>query len=311
MNTQTLLLSLLAWVLSLLPAQADVAPEPMSGGISLEVPGNGQTKIALLHNTVKLHISPRLCKTRAFFRLYNMGEATELEVGFPLIYEGEAADFKVLVDDEPVAFEDRTKEDKTPVGQPYTRRWKMWRMSFNRSQTHLVEVRYSNTPVHDWSAKLSDTGTYPAYYQWRATGKDYNIGDFGYKERIELREWVIAKAVRYILVTGSYWKGPVERCRVEVDMEGITMDSIVEVRPPAQSFSPQQIVWEWKNVEPAHNIALIFVGGVSPRQTIIPYLEKIAAHHPQDEKLQDTLRMMKQDFAEEKIRERQKSFVQR
>ncbi len=311
MNTKTLFLIGITG-LSCLPlvAQADIAPDPMSGGISLEAPGSSKTEIALLHNTIKMQVSPNLCKTRAFFRLHNTGKIVDLEVGFPLMYEGEAADFKVFVDNEPVVFKDKTQEDKTPIGQKFIRRWKVWEMKFEADQTYLVEVRYSNTPSAGYSATL-DYEEYPFYNHWRDTGFDYDLSDFGYNESISLHDSVKIKTVRYILTTGSYWKGPIERCRVEASIESVATDSIVEVQPPAKSFSPKQLVWEWKNVEPARNVALTFVGGLSPRQTIIPYLEKIAAKNPQDATLQETLIKLRKDFPNDhKINERQKSFIQ-
>ena len=284
---------------------ADIAPEPISGGISIVVPGSSQTEIALLHNTVKMQVSPTLCKTRAFFRLRNTGKATKLEVGFPLMYEGEAADFQVFIDDKLIPFKDKTKETKTPIGQPHTLRWKVWPMKFEEGATHLVEARYSNPITRNWSA----WDYYASFRHTKETGWDYDLSEYGLKEPVQLSEWLKIKTVEYILVTGSYWKGPIKRCRVEADIENVATDSMVGVLPSAKSFSSKKIIWEWKNVEPARNVALSFVGGVSPRQKIIPYLEKIAAQNPEDEKITETLEKIKQDFTDEKIKERQKTFT--
>lgn len=288
-------------------ARSDVAPDPMGGGISLAVPGGGQTEIALLHNTVRLKVSPRLCQTRAFFRLRNMGQATGLEVGFPLAYQGEAKDFQLFIDGTRAAFEDKSQEVTTPIGQKHTRWWKVWPMKFEAGQEHLVEARYSNVLSLGYSFGITDLA-YDSVRRVRETGGDYNLGDFGHEKRVELHEWIDIKRVEYILVTGSYWKGPIERCRVEARVEGVELDSIVEVSPAAQSFSPRRIVWEWKNAEPARNIVLAFVAA-PPRQSI-PYIEKIAAQHPEDETLQRTLRSIKQDFSSEKIKARRGTFRQ-
>jgi hypothetical protein len=244
--------------------------------------------------------------------LRNTGAKVALEVGFPLAYEGEAADFEVFIDDEHVYFKDKMVEGKTPIGQPYTRRWKVWGMNFNVGQTHLVEVRYSNPPAPGYSGYLG-LSQYPFYYYWRETGFDYDMADFGYTKHVQLHDWLEIKSAQYLLITGSYWKGPIARCLVEIDFKNIPIDSLIEIRPPAHSFSPKRVVWEWKNVEPARNVELVFMGA-SPRQTTIPYLEKIAAQHPEGEKrkrLQETLDKMKLDFlSDKKMKERQKSFVQ-
>ncbi|HEX8551968.1 MAG TPA: hypothetical protein VF681_10495 [Abditibacteriaceae bacterium] len=314
MNIRALLsFSVMALVLpSVSPSvQADIAPEPMSGGISLEAPGSSRTEIVLLDNVVKMHVSPKLCKTRAFFRLNNTGKTTALEVGFPLLYKGEAADFLVFVDNKRVGFKDRTQATKTPIGQPHTRRWKVWTMQFKRGATRSVEVRYSNRLAHGvyWG---SEGKSYPSFLKWRRTRKDYNLADYGYPARIELHEFLSVKTVEYVLTTGSYWKGPIKHCRVEVNIDNVATDSIVEVRPLAKFFSTQRLVWEWTNVEPARNVVITFVGGMSPRQTTIPYLEKVAARNPLDEELQETLNGMKRDFSSARnIKERQERFIQR
>ena len=315
MKLQTLLSAVTASLCLLsFPARCDVAPDPMSGGISIVTPGKTNTEIALVHNTVKLQISPKLCKTRAFFRLRNTGPQTELEVGFPLIRDQNVADFTVFIDDERQAHEDRAEARKTPIGQPYTQRWKVWRMAFDEGQTRLVEVRYSNPPSLGYTLKLKlDTGFnfYPFYWEARTTGRDYDLADYGFAESAKLSELVTIKMVKYILITGSYWKGPIERCRVEADIQHLPTDSLIEIRPPAHSFSSRQVVWEWKNTDPVRNVDLVFLGG-SPRQTVIPYLEKISAAHPEDEIVKTTLTQMKQHFLHtEKVLQREKDFVQR
>jgi len=294
-------------------ARADIAPDPMSGGISLETPGTTKTSIVLTHNTVQLKIAPNLCRTRAWFRLHNTGAATFLRVGFPLMYQGEAADFKVWIDGQPQIFNDRVWTGKVQAGpmiKTVTRRWKVWPMTFEADETHLVEVRYSNAPSEGFSYTLQN-GSYPTADFPRREGRElYDAGDFGYPQRVGISEWTTMKTVQYILISGSYWKGAIGRCRVEADISDLPTDGITDVLPPAQSFSARQIVWEWKNVEPDRNIRIDFVGA-SPRRTVIPTLEKIAAKYPQDQTVRDSLQQMKKDFPDAAtIRKRQSQFVQ-
>lgn len=115
--------------------------------------------------------------------------------------------------------------------------------------------------------------------------------------------------MEYILVTGSYWKGPIERCRIEVDIESLAFDAISDVFPAAQSMTASRILWSWTNVEPPRNIQLIFLQD-SPAK-IISCWEKIAEQHPSDLALRDNLALLKTDFQDEaKVRERQKKFVE-
>lgn len=295
---------------SLMPVAADIAPRPRSGGVSLVVPGQAKTDIALVHNTVQMSISPSLCKTRAFFRLHNTGAPVTLEVGFPLVRSEESADFQVWIDEKPQTFEYREQEQTFNAGgrlRKSTQRWKLWPMSFQADQTRLVEVRYSNPPAPTSSIALG-TLEYPSFRRWRVTGRDYDLQDAGYETAANLRDWLAIEGVSYILVSGSYWKGPIEKCRVEVELEDLSPECIVEVTPPAHSLSPSRLVWEWQNTEPARNVDITFVGA-APRSKTIPWLEKLVALHPEDPDLRTTLNAMREDFGEEKIDKRQRSFV--
>ncbi len=293
-------------------ARADIAPDPMSGGISIAMPGKSPTQIVLRHNTVKIKVSPVLCSTRAFFRLHNTGAPTDLEVGFPLAHEGEAKDFRVWIDNAEVAYRDQAISQIVPIKGAMISHWKTWKMRFENDQTLLVEVRYSNPPAEGYSFSLN-AGKYPLAQYWRETEDDYGITNLAYTEGIPLHEWATLKSMEYILVTGSYWKGAIERCRVEVDIEDLSADAFVEVRPPARSFSPKRIVWEWNNVDPPYNVSLVFLRA-SPRQTIIPIFEKIVALHSQGElgeAIKQTLQQMKTDFPNEKAdEERQAKFAE-
>ncbi|HEX8832857.1 MAG TPA: hypothetical protein VF719_01590 [Abditibacteriaceae bacterium] len=304
--------SLLAAVItcfSPLPSHADIAPEPMSGGISLSSPGHKKTDIALVDNTVKIKVTPQRCTTQAFFRLHNTGKATELEVGFPLLYKGESTDFQVFADGVLLKFKDRVEHTQTPIGQKITQHWKVWRMRFKAGQTQRVEARYSNPPAPGSTDRLTGIG-YPSYRKWRRTGFDYNLRDYGHPESVELHEWIAIKQVSYVLVSGSYWKGPIGRCRVEVDISEVPSDSFVDVQPPAHYFSAQKVVWDWSKVEPRYNVAVTFMGA-SPQQTM-PYLETIATRQPEDEALLQTLTAFKKDFADaQTVNERRRQFAWR
>lgn len=290
--------------------RADVAPNPLSGGISLQTTGRESTEIALRHNTVKIKVTPQLCTTRAFFRLHNTGAATTLEVGFPLMYQGESKDFQLFIDDKAATFRDQTEQVMVPIKGLIPRYWKAWNMKFEAGQTQLVEVRYSNPPSRGVSSNLEafvgyDYNRYDNY----EPPTDYQMADYGYPRRVMSSELAKLSMMEYILVTGSYWKGPIERCRVEVDIEELAFDAISDVFPPAKSVTARRILWSWTNVEPPRNIQLIFLKD-SPLK-IISYWEKIAKQHPSDLALRDNLALLKTDFQDEaKVRERQKKFVE-
>ena len=276
-------------------ARADIAPNPLSGGISLQTTGTEQTDIALRHNTVFIRVTPESCTTRAFFLLKNTGAKTNLEVGFPLMHEGESANFQLFVDDRAAEFRDKTEQYVGRYGFERERYWKAWDMEFDAGQTRLVEVRYSNPPAEGTSANLEYFGRYPYYANWIATEFDYDVADFGYGKSEPLSDWVKVRMMEYVLVTGSYWRGPIERCRVEVDISEVKTDAIIDVFPAAQEMSPTKIVWHWENVEPARNVNFVFLKR-SPHRVIMPYLKSILESDPADESIGETLKLMKSDF---------------
>lgn len=287
----------------------DIAPDPLSGGVSITVSGDSKTSVTLLHNTVKIRLSARRCYTRAFFRLKNLGETDELEIGFPMIKKDDAADFVAFVDDKLQVIENKEETYSDRLGRPREHYWKAWKMTFAAGQTRLIEVRYNNPPSSGYSPILQ--GRYPSYDKWLATGVDYKLSDNGYDKEIELHEWLNILQMRYLLVTGSYWKGPIERCRVEVDLSDLPLDAVLEVRPAAHLINSQRIVWEWQNIEPAANIYMTFLGA-SPRKSIIPYLEVITKDHPEDKALTATLEKLKRDFPDDAtILQRQSEFVEK
>ncbi len=301
-----LLLATLSIAASL--ARADIAPNPMSGGISLQTTGYEQTDIALRHNTVKIKVTPELCTTRAFFRLKNGSKPTTLEVGFPLFHEGESSNFQLFIGDKPAAFADKTEKYVGRYGFERERYCKAWKMKFAADQTRLVEVRYSNPPSAGVSTNLRAFTGYNFNLYDVNTPIDYQMADYGFPRSVMSSELGKLRMMEYILVTGSYWKGPIERCTVEADIEEVATDAIADVFPAAQLLNSRRIVWSWKNVEPPRNIRMIFLSD-SPRK-VIPYFEKIAEQNPTDRALKDNLADMKADFLDEsKVRRRQKEFV--
>ncbi len=196
----------------------------------------------------------------------------------------------------------------TPIGQHRPQYWKAWNMSFAAGQTHLVEVRYSNPPSAGVTTNLrAFTGYNFSNYDINGP-TDYQMADYGFPRRVMFSELGKLRMMQYILVTGSYWRGPIERCTVEADIEAVVDDAICAVFPPAQILNSQRILWSWTDIEPPRNIRLIFLSD-APKK-IIPYLEQIAARNPNDLALRDNLADMKADFLdEEKVRLRRKKFV--
>ena len=279
-------------------ARADIAPNPMSGGVSIEVPGQSQTEIVLERNTVKMRVSPSLCRTRAWFKLRNTGPATQLEVGFPFRFEDEVADFRAWVDNDQQVIEDRTRERKVQTFKGkrlFVDRWKLWPMTFAHDETKLVEVRYSNLTAE--------------------TGSPYeNLkGGSGRAPRGQeslLNDLLSARQIEYTLVTGTYWKGPIGHCRVELLLDGIPDDAVVALIPPAHRFGENQIVWEWSGLkqEPQGNIAAVFFT-TSPTTNIIPVLDRF--YNPgANESFAAEVKSFKEDFLDPyKSKERMQKLV--
>lgn len=245
------------------PLRADVSPDPANGGLPFVRFSDGtkrETRVSMQHEIVKLKVTAERCDVHVVFTMRNTGDAAEeMPVGFPMGYKGELEDFAASINGVLAIARDKTVTHRTVFkrdGEDFVRErdshWKLWSMSFPPMKDVKIEVSYS-TPLRDiYGYSVNFGGISLNSIVQRQLDTDEAKAIESLKERLAVRQ------VKYVLVTGSGWHGPIGHCRVEVDFEGITTANLVPQwnrDPTALTVeSPQRATWEKKDFEPKHDI---------------------------------------------------------
>ena len=248
-------------------------PDPLSGGVSLTSPGEGHTDITMVEELVQLKVSATTCHTHVSFTLKNTGQDTNLEVGFPFAYPGELKEFTALVDGKAAETAEHSKIYVTPLKQQHTGYWRVWKMNFRAGESHNVEVAYTS-PTTVWMQTFYfDDRTSPWYHGAAKDAVDAAIE---------------ARMVRYILMTGSYWKGPIGRCRIEMTLDGLTKDNVRDIQPAGATVSQNSIIWDLHDLKPEQDMIVTFHPHLRDEETI-GFLENLQTQHPDDFSIIDFL----------------------
>jgi hypothetical protein len=257
-------------------AGADIAPDPLSGGVSLGRNGGATESVAMAAETVRLTITDSKCSTVANFTMKNVtGRTIDMEVGFPFAYEGDLQDFVAKVDGQEV-------KDVRDRRTSRRRLWKVWTMTFPAGETTMVEVSYDNQlqSRYSWSVGL---GGHPVDRTLLDAASDV--------ERAQLENRLVCNHAKYILKTGRGWAGPIGRCRIEVTLDGFTTDHLLPRYPYPLSENGERrhapvvgentIVWDVKDYEPESDISLQFTPHIS-QQEAVALLQRFHQRSPEN-----------------------------
>ncbi|MEQ8790971.1 MAG: DUF4424 family protein [Pirellulaceae bacterium] len=250
------------------PARADIAPDPLSGGVSLASNGGATESVAMAAETVRLTLTDRKCSTVATFTMKNLTDSpVEMEVGFPIAYEGDLLGFVAKVNGEVI--DNIASWPARREGRDWKRGWKTWKMTFPAAATTMIEVSYHNElqSQYSWNVGLGGRSF------------DRTILDAAKEEeRADLKDRLVCCHAKYILKTGRGWAGPIGRCRVEVTLEEFTTDHLLPNFPHAlhESGEPRHapvvgkntIVWDVKDYEPESDIWLQFTPRISESEAV-------------------------------------------
>ena len=259
-------------------ACADIAPDPLSGGKNLTIKGRAKTNVVMVDEVVKLRVSRDVCQTEVVFTMKNTGtKAESMQVGFPHYYPDELKDFNATVDDKPAkltnAIDKGTKGTLDSPGSP-TVYWKIWETTF--APDHPVKVAVS------YSIKLKERAL-----MWLSDDSITHglVSLLPKDDQPQLEKQLAARRVKYILVTGSHWSGPIGRCRIEVTLQGMTTENLAF---DSQSFEKDQaiitqdkIMWDLKDYEPKKDVEFAVTPDIT-RAEMLKLLEKFRKQHPRD-----------------------------
>ncbi len=226
MRGLVIVLALLAFAL---PSPADIGPKPRQYASGLEPRGDMEgLNIEMTAETVDL----TLVKTGearherlvvdAVFHMTNLGDATEIEEGFPVGPRNNMSEFRVEIDGERRDVElvnllagQRTKGGSFP-GDERADYWYVWKVKYAAKAVSRQVVHYV----------------------------------------VDLRAGGVVDQMMntsYILHTGAPWKNAIGRATVTFRVEGMSADHVYSVAPTA-GLRRDGDVWTWtfENLEPTH-----------------------------------------------------------
>lgn len=218
---------LLLFFILFIPAYCDIAP--MRGIGSTIVPiENDQVMMISEDVTIRVIDSKksrfkpvRDLLVEAHFILKNMGQETELEMGFPFPtpsknspYYQKPWNFEVLLNGKRTKFSDKQCKDEDYA------LWYTWRAKIPEGKILAVTVRYRISPSQPYTENWYD----PYHYS------------------------------RYLLSTGRYWKGPIGNVKLYLDYNPNEIE-IYRASPGAFNKSYGRLEWSWINLEPTQDIS--------------------------------------------------------
>jgi len=264
-------------------AYSDVAPEPITGGVTISPQTDKEAQIILLNEEVYVDIWKDKIKVTANFTLHNTEDKKTLVVGFPYSYEDELKDFAVKINNqESLVREDKViKKDDYIKGKEYTTYWKIWDMSFAKDESKEVEIRYSSIPKH---------------YVHEMTFSDLSLWYKG-EEKESIENKLKRFDVRYILTTGAAWKGKISKATIKFRLHEISTEQIEEYLPNNGSITQEEIEWVFEDFEPKENIRVTILPNIKKSQIINLY-EETFTRHPEDPFVAENLGRMHKERGE-------------
>ena len=264
-------------------ASADVAPDPLRGGRTLQFRSQygfaikSGTDVQMVAETVQLRLTADRCFVNVSFRMKNTGDKSEtFEVGFPADYRGELQKFRAAVDGKEIKPDDkqlwRTRSHGRSVWRTY---WKIWEMTFPQDESVKIDVSYET----DLSGKQIKN---PSFLAQERYFPNLAYVDGAKAEWEEMKSRLIYRKATYILTTGRGWKGPIGRCDINVEFDGFKSENVIlPLVPAGAQLHETGIRWRLKDLEPETNVSIAYTPNISRKESR-ELLERIHARMPDD-----------------------------
>ncbi len=190
----------------------------------------GDTNVRMVRETVDIMIDNNIAWVGCIFEFLNEGPADTLEVGFPRGYnkeehyidQGELYNFSVR-NSPPgnlLAITDKRLDGTYPDPSGImASHWLTCTIPFEGGNPRTVFVEYWTPLNHDKPA----------------------FSDLLFK---------------YVLTTGSFWRGPIGEAVVTVRLKNIHPDQLTVIKPAGYTFNGAELSWRFTDFEPAEDIEL-------------------------------------------------------
>jgi hypothetical protein len=230
-------------LLALLPTRtdADIAPNPITGGWPISPYDQETTDVRMVAEDVLVRIYPDSVVTVAVFSMHNDVKSMDMTVGFPFRHENDVLAFRAFVDGKTLKVRDGSKHHSqsrtlgdSSVLDEWTTYWKLWDITFREGKNCEIRVEYTT--------KSNERGFY--WFQER------DHPSLPAHETVSLNKAMDARHAEYILDTGRAWKGNLDHCKVTFELVGLTADHIGRYQPGDGVIAGNRIIWDYTDYEP-------------------------------------------------------------
>ncbi|MEJ2665101.1 MAG: discoidin domain-containing protein [Spirochaetia bacterium] len=194
----------------------------------------GNDDIALKSEIINIHIYRNIYEVAVDYVFENHGSARDVVMGFPNEEGAETEGFKDFK-----AFDQgkqlKVEKKLSEKTDYYTKYFECFTVSFKKGQTKYIKNTYSNFYERDYDGNM--------------------------------------RRLKYILSTGSLWKGKIEAVTVNLLLENVTSDEInqtspyfkmpdgkgfkgIDISPASYEKTPHGYKMEFKNIEPDFDIVI-------------------------------------------------------
>lgn len=186
------------------------------------------TTVAMMSQTVEITVTPHKVAVEGTYNFHNTGKSLTMPVGYPRgPLEAELHDFQAALCGEALALNGKKPGNRASPSSymfdPTYPDWKVFEVSFAEDQRRTLSISYWVEPVKLKAASGDDL----LYYS-------------------------------YILRTGAYWKGPIERATVRVKLEGVSADDLIRIAPSGHKKEGNTLTWVFENFKPSRDIEIAF-----------------------------------------------------
>lgn len=201
-------------------AHADSAPMT-AVGVDLTPICAGVPPIRMRREVVDVWLFPGVAVVEARFELENLGDACELEVGFPCL---------------PV------RDVFTPPPSP-----------LRAFAVHVDGQRLPST------RRDHDNREFPCWYVWTQTfpAARHVVVDVRYWVPLVSYRGVSCAPFVYVLRTGRFWQGSIGEALVRVHAEGVPPEAILATTPAGSVREGATLVWRFVDLDPQQDIGLL------------------------------------------------------
>lgn len=244
-------------------ALADIAPDPLTGGLSLARYGSETTRVRMVSENVSVKVFQDEIVAVAEFQMFNEADAETMEVGFPYMYEGNFTEFRAFVNGREVIVRDGKQENVGP--KKVTALWKIWDMVFGKNEGVAVRVEYKTKPYEHRSALI-----------WA-----HQFISMPEEEVAAAQEFTREGQVSYWLYTGAGWNGILDSCRVEIELVDKDSANIKTYHPEDGVLSGNRVIWNYHDYEPSSRVVMVYYPDIHV-EDVQPFLLGLVEEYPDD-----------------------------